>query len=154
KQLRRQIHLHLGAGNLPHLRTLYIDSDPEALALATQGGDFALAGQERLQVRLQRASHYLKPREGGSSVQTWLPTRILHRITRQLVPDGVRALGRLAFVDNFEVIRRRLELELGACQALEKNAVGQEKNGLSGTQTSPRVYVVTSLAGGTGSGMF
>jgi serine/threonine protein kinase len=154
KQLRRQIHLHCGTANLPHLRTLYLDSDPEAMTLATQGGECALAGQQRLLLRLQRASHYLKPRDGCVNVQTWLPARMLHRITRQLVPDGVRALGRLAFVDNFEIIRRRLKLELDACQTTEVNSVHEEKNGLPGSQTGPRVYVVTSLAGGTGSGMF
>jgi serine/threonine protein kinase len=155
KQLRRQIYDQFGAaGSLPQLRFLYLDSDPEAMALAGRGGEAALQPQETLLTRLHRASHYLKPREGTSVVQSWLPARMLYRIPRQLVPQGVRALGRLAFVDNFGAIRRRVEAELHACAAPEARAEAEQWTGLGVAAASPRVYVVTSLAGGTGSGMF
>lgn len=155
KQLRQQIADSFGApSHLANIRTVYLDSDPDHLTLATRGGAAALHTHETVLTRLHRASHYIKPKDGTTSVQSWLPSRMLYRIPRQAVPAGVRALGRLAFVDNYESIVRRLELELHSCMTGECLSTAQEKTGLGVYSTAPRVYVVTSLAGGTGSGMF
>lgn len=155
KQLRQQIADSFGSpAHLANIRTIYLDSDPDHLTLATRGGAAALHTHETVLTRLHRASHYIKPKDGTTSVQSWLPSRMLYRIPRQAVPAGVRALGRLAFVDNYESIVRRLELELHACLTNECLSSAQEKTGLGVYSTAPRVYVVTSLAGGTGSGMF
>jgi hypothetical protein len=155
KQLRRQIQDNFGSiDQVPQVRTLYLDSDPETLALATRGGSVALHSQEMLAIKLHRASHYIKPKEGTTAVDTWLPSRMLYRIPRQQVPAGIRALGRLAFVDNYETILRRLELEIEACTSPEALSVAHARTDMGLISTAPRVYVVTSLAGGTGSGMF
>ena len=42
----------------------------------------------------------------------WLPREKLYAMPRSLQPLGSRALGRLAFVDNYPAIVRRLEQEL------------------------------------------
>ena len=67
---------------------------------------------------------------------------------------GVRALGRLAFCDNYRAIVRRLQMELDAC--LEPNALpgAARQSGLGLRSNRPRVYVVANLAGGTGGGVF
>lgn len=165
--LRQQMHLRFGSlDRLPHLRLMVLDTDPEVIRAATrrsggtgispvgavEGG--RLSEMEVLLAPLNRPSHYLKPRNGRPAVESWLPSRMLYRIPRSLVTTGVRALGRLAFCDNYRLIARRLRSELNACMDPDAlaSALQQTQLGLRGNRV--RVYIVASLAGGSGSGMF
>jgi serine/threonine protein kinase len=156
KQFRREIREHFGSLEaLPHLRSLYVDTDPDGLANATNPGDgLALSRREVLVARLNRASYYLNPRQGKSKTEKWFDTAMLYRMHRNQVTGGVRALGRLAFFDNYKSIVSRLEGELEACTDPEALTVASQKTGLILRSNQPRIYVITSLAGGTGSGMF
>jgi len=141
--------------SLPHLRMLYIDTDPEVLRNVARGSpETVLSGGEILLARLNRASHFLRPKDGRLAIDSWFDPQMLFRIPRSQVTTGLRGLGRLAFCDNFLNISRRLREELKACtnpSALTEAA----KNTRLGPRTNqPRVYIVTSLAGGTGAGMF
>src|SRR5262249_55062753 len=80
--------------------------------------------------------------------------QMLYRIPRNPVTTGMRALGRLAFFDNFRQITGRLRAELEACVDPEALAVADRQTKLGVRSNRPRVYIVTSLAGGTGGGMF
>jgi hypothetical protein len=154
KQLRREMVEHFGVGPpLPHVRLLCLDTDPEAVQSALQGREAALRYNEMMLTRLQRPAHYLKALGARDSLDGWLTTRMLHRIGRRQSVDGVRALGRLAFVTNFPAIARRLESELKACSDPEAARQAKERTGL-GVGLRPRVYVIAGLGGGTGSGMF
>jgi serine/threonine protein kinase len=155
RQLRQEISDNFGAANLlPALRFLYLDTDPETAQRATRGTDeVALRPSEILLARLHRPSHYAKPREGTTGLETWLNPKMLYRMPRQQTPSGIRALGRLAFVDNYKTIARRLQMELADCcspDALERTCA---ETGLSARSAVPRVFLVTNLAGGSGSGM-
>src|SRR5262249_1732656 len=132
-----------------------IDTDPEIMREATRGRPgAAFSPNEVLITPLNRPSHFLKPRDGKVAVNTWLDPRMLYRIPRSQVPSGVRALGRLAYCDNYRAIARRIQMELDAVLAPDilKQAAEQTKLGLR--VSKPRVYLITGLAGGTGSGMF
>jgi hypothetical protein len=108
-----------------------------------------------MHARLHRPSHYLKPLTSGApGVETWLPQRMLYRMPRQQTPSGFRALGRLALVDNYRTISRRIEAELRDCCRLEALQESARQTGLPVRSGVPRVYVVAGLAGGTGAGMF
>ncbi|MFN4259698.1 MAG: tubulin-like doman-containing protein [Gemmataceae bacterium] len=140
---------------LPHLRMLYIDTDPEGLRLAVEGGgQMALMAHEILMTRLNRPSHYLKPREGQPPLDSWFDAQMLYRIPRNQLTTGLRALGRLAFLDNYRGIVDRLRSELHASLSPEALEEAVTQTGLDARSRKPRVYIVTSLAGGTGSGMF
>jgi hypothetical protein len=106
--------------------------------------DFLLA-------RLNRPSHYMKKknRMGG-----WFDPKMLYRIPRNALTTGLRALGRLAFVDNYRMISRRLQAELEICHEREGLNKASARFGLGLRTTRPRVYIACGLAGGTGSGMF
>src|SRR5581483_2563535 len=73
-------------------------------------------------------------------------------IPRQQNHAGLRALGRLAFVDNYRIIARRIAAELADCYAAANQ---HDTHGPQGVRRqTPRVDVVASLAGNTGGGMF
>jgi eukaryotic-like serine/threonine-protein kinase len=155
RQLRRETVDNFGLPEaLPLLRLLHIDTDPVVSKCAVRGRDqVALRSNEVLLTKLHRPSHYLRPREGASGLECWFPAKMLYRMPRQQTACDVRALGRLAFVDNYKTIGRRLEIELEGCcskQALEKAV---RDSGLGLRTAAPRVYIVSSLADGTGSGM-
>jgi eukaryotic-like serine/threonine-protein kinase len=155
RQLRQEISDNFGSANLlPAIRLLYIDADPDSGLRSTRGADHAaLRASEVLVARLHRPSYYLKPREGTTGLETWLNPKMLYRMPRQQTPSGIRALGRLAFVDNCKTIIRRLHQELQECcdqKAMERTSA---ETGLALRGSVPRVYLVANLAGGTGSGM-
>src|SRR5262249_25336933 len=135
----------------------HLDTDPEVLqSPGPSGRDAGLrgAGCEVLLARLNRASHYLKPREGRPPLDTWFDLNMLYRIKRQQVTGGLRALGRLAFVDNFRPISQRLRRCLEACTDPDALEASAQHTGLKIRGRRPRVYLVAGLAGGTGGGMF
>jgi serine/threonine protein kinase len=151
KSLRKEINEQLGhRDNLPHVRLLFIDTDPEAIHLAGQGKADGLFNGEMLLARLQRPAHYLKAHEHES----WLNSKVLYRIPRSRSHAGARPLGRLALVDNHRAITQRLESAVTALAAPEALQTARDKTGLEPRSSVPRVYLVTSLMGGTGSGMF
>ncbi|HXG11429.1 MAG TPA: tubulin-like doman-containing protein [Gemmataceae bacterium] len=156
QQLREHLVEKFGSLEaLPQLRLLFVDTDPEVLRTATKGTlGTALTAGEIFLAQLNRPSHYLRPRDGRLPIESWFNPKMLYRIPRTQVTTGVRALGRLAFGDNYRSILRRLRLELSACLNPEALATAVAQTGLGLRSNRPRVYVITGLAGGTGSGMF
>ncbi|MCI0377342.1 MAG: protein kinase [Gemmataceae bacterium] len=157
RQLRKSLHKRCGPLDaLPNLRFLLIDTDPDDLRSALGGeAETALKESETLLTRLQRPSHYIKPGPERHSVEQWLPPSLLTHLPRdQAVAGGLRVLGRLAFAGNYGALFARLAAELDACIAPDALAVAQKRTGLGLRTNWPRVYVVTSLGGGTGGGMF
>jgi serine/threonine protein kinase len=156
QHFRESLHNQFGGLRaLPHLRVLFMDTDPAEMRRATRGRDgAALLAGEVLLARLNRPSHYLKARDGRVPVSSWLDSHILYRIPRSLETSGIRALGRLAFCDNYALIARRLRTELEQCTEPGQLLTAERNTGLGLRSNRPRVYVVTSLVGGTGSGMF
>ena len=141
--------------NLPNIRLLFLDTDPDALTAATdRSNPGALDRSEVLVTRLNRASHYLKPRHDRPKIDSWFDPSMLYRIQRNEETGGVRALGRLAFFGNYRTITARLRAELTACSEMEVLTRAAKNTGLALRSNKPRVYIVASLAGGTGGGMF
>ncbi len=155
-ELRKRIATDLGLPQaLPHVRMLAIDTEPEVMNQAIAGNDGALLRtQETFLARLQRPSQYLKTRDGKMPTDAWLNPRLLYRIPREQTGAGVRALGRLAFVDNYRPLAKRLEAELHALCSQDTPHDSAPECELGLRTNRPRVYVVASLTGNTGSGMF
>ncbi len=156
QRLRESVQEQFGRVDLlPSLRLLLLDTDPETVH-GVSGGKSSLgfAPSDVLLARLNRPSHYLRSREGRTRIDTWFNLKMLYRIPRTPVTTGVRALGRLAFFDNYRLISARLKQELEACTNPEALTQTQQQTGLPIRGKQPRVYVISSLAGGTGSGMF
>jgi hypothetical protein len=156
QRLRAELHDHFGSpSRVPNVRLLLIDTDPAVMQAATRERQgTALSAAEVLLAPLNRPSHYLKPHDGKPGVENWLNPRMLYRIPRSQVPSGVRALGRLAFCDNFRSITRRLRQELQHARNYETLKRSADETQLGVRSNRPRVYVLAGLAGGTGGGMF
>jgi eukaryotic-like serine/threonine-protein kinase len=156
QKLRENLCRRFGStAEAPHLRLLLIDTDPDAVRAATAGRPgAALSGSEVMLAPLNRPSHYLRPRNGKPALESWLNPRMLYRIPRSQVTTGVRALGRLAFCDNYRTIVRRLQMELDASVEPAGLQTAAHQSGLGLRTNRPRVYVVANLAGATGGGFF
>jgi serine/threonine protein kinase len=154
KQLADELRDRFGSlAALPQIRLLYLDTDPNGFT-PEPSGKTVLTRREILVARLNRAAHYLHPRPGRPRIDTWFDINMLYRIRRNPVTGGLRALGRLAFFGNYRTIALRLQVELKACTNPAAMATATQKTGLGPRSNQPLVFVVTSLAGGTGSGMF
>jgi serine/threonine protein kinase len=145
--------------HLPSLRTLFIDTDADALDEAVRARPMErLAGlrpDDVFAAKLSRAAHYLKPRLTGRSLtEGWFDTQLLYRIPRTPQTMGLRQLGRLAFCDHFRLLMGKVQAELDAALNPEAIHITGRYTGLEPRTNRPRVFVVTGLAGGTGGGMF
>jgi len=155
KRLRQHLGERYGApAALPHIRILYVDTDPDDADTAARG-DGGLTAEEVLLMRLNRASHYLKPRRNGRSlIEGWFDAQWLYRIPRNPAVAGQRPLGRLAFADHYGSFVERLDAALEAAVAPSALERATRNTGLEMRTNRPRVYVVAGLGGGSGGGMF
>lgn len=156
KRLREKLVERFDAlGEIPTVRMLYVDTDPDGFRAATEGSPKeALAASEVILAKLNRPSHYMRSQSSKARMGNWFNQKLLYRIPRNLITTGLRPLGRLAYVDNYRVIARRIRSELETCTERETLLGAAQRTSLGIRNSKPRVYVVTGLAGGTGSGMF
>lgn len=150
--IRQALVLRYGPTGLPVVRFLMIDTDPVApgMELAPPAGP----ADDPLLTRLNRPTRYIRAKDNLPPVEPWLDTNILYRMSRSMSTNGIRALGRLAFIEYYNAFVSRLERDLLAVQegsAIEES-IRLSKLVLASVQ--PRVCIITHLGGGTGSGMF
>jgi hypothetical protein len=142
---------------LPHIRLVYIDTDQDSIGSATRplpgAPNSALSVADTLPVQLHRSAHYYRS-VGAKLAVDWISAKWIHKIPRTPVTTGLRCLGRLGFVDHYRSIAARLRADLEACTRPEALATAGRHTQLGLRCNYPRVYLVTSLTGGTGSGMF
>lgn len=157
KRLRQSLcDRYGGMSSLPNIKLLYIDTDPETADTAiTGGGGAALESDEVFLARLNRASHYLKPRRSGRSlIEGWFDSQWLYRIPRNPQIQGQRALGRLVFGDFYEQIAAKIESMLEDVLTPDALLRSDKLTSLGVRTNRPRAYVIANLGGGTGGGMF
>ena len=155
RTLRALHHLLLGRfGSLdavPAFEMLLLDTDRHAVAAATQGvGADVLQNRRTLLLPLRRPQDY---RDESTGLLKWLSRRWLFNIPRSLQTEGRRPLGRLAFADHAKEIFQRLRENITAITSKEAIAATKEKTGLGFRSETPRIFIVSSISGGTGSGM-
>jgi eukaryotic-like serine/threonine-protein kinase len=151
---RRLIAERFGRPTLPHLRWLFVDTDPESIKVAQSSAPgCSLSAEEVVWTRLHRSTHYLS-RQGLPPIESWLSAEDLYRMPRVPATDGMRGIGRLALLDHYHEICHRIRTLL---EPFLSSAPVQEADRLSGLgmrSSFPRVFIANSLVGGTGSGMF
>ncbi|MFV2067213.1 MAG: tubulin-like doman-containing protein, partial [Pirellulales bacterium] len=150
--LRRRLHRRFGnPENIPSLQMVLFDTDLRAILQATAGGDeSALSAHQTVALPLRRIQEY---RSDSSRFLRWLSRRWLYNIPRSLKPEGRRPLGRLALVDHADQIMQCLRKAIATMTSAESRQVSSQVTGRSFDATTPRLFVVASISGGTGSGM-
>ncbi len=157
RALRRSLSERQGPPELlPQLRLLYIDSDPNAMAEATDGpADAALGENEVVLAKLNKPAHYLKPVRNRAALDSWLNLAMICRVPRnQVTTEGLRLLGRLALADNYRAVAGHMKADLEALTNPKALTSADRQTRLGLRTNRPRVYVISSLGGGTGGGMF
>ena len=115
RALRRRLHERCDRLDaVPAIGMLLLDTDRAALCRATQGDEAeTFETRETLLLPLRRTQDY---RRDSAKFLKWLSRRWLYNIPRSQETEGLRPLGRLAFVDHVEEVRQRfarIVLELG-----------------------------------------
>ncbi|MGL6095275.1 MAG: tubulin-like doman-containing protein, partial [Fimbriiglobus sp.] len=137
---------------VPHLRFLFVDTDPETAAAALQGRE-PFAPREVVVARLNRPGHYLQ-RDGLPPVEQWLPPGLLYKLPRNPgAAGGVRAFGRLALCDNYRTVAQRVRQEIEAFLTDDAVDKAAETTRLGVRTNRARAYLVAGTGGGTGAGM-
>ncbi len=155
QQFRKSLRKRGPVEEWPQIRLVSLDTDPEAFERASREPDAVLSPDEFLLTPFHRPSHYLKRPREREELERWLPLAPLANVPRgQTSAAGWRALGRLAFVSSAPAVTTRLRDELEACANPEALEAVARRTGLGLRTTRPRIYVVTSLTGGTGGGLF
>lgn len=152
RDLRKKMIERFGhMDNIPSVQVLCVDTDRTELANLSRFNDgYDLTAAETVALPLRKPEDY---RIRQKSILNWLSRRWIYNVPRTLKTEGIRPLGRLALIDNFEVIYERLQQafeQLGKPELLAKTA---ETVGLEPGNVEPSVFIVSSISGGTGSGM-
>ncbi len=150
QEVRCRLVDRVGDVNLvPSFRFLYVDCDPDAVAKAVSAPpDVALSPDEVFHVPLQPVTGYR--RRQLDQLLDWMPREKLYSIPRSLQAGGSRALGRLAFCDNYLRFVTRLRRELQIATHPESMAQSCDQTGLAPRDAVPQVYIFASGTGGSG----
>ncbi|MBO0699876.1 MAG: protein kinase, partial [Zavarzinella sp.] len=134
--------------HVPAVRFLYLDADPQAKTVGTSGSpDRALNREQVFPTPLQPVGRYR--RAALDLLSEWLPREKLHAIPRSMHPQGSRALGRLAFTENYLRFTTRVRRELEIASHPESIARSADHSGLAARDTRPRVFVLAAAGGGS-----
>ena len=151
RRLRRRLHDRFGdLARVPILQLLTLDTDAKSLFEASRGEiGTALKESETLAIPLRRPQEY---RSQSAKLLRWMSRRWLYNIPRSLQTEGLRPLGRLAFVDHADVILDGIRKKLVAASDPSAIAASSENSDVPVSYV-PRVFIISSISGGTGSGM-
>jgi serine/threonine protein kinase len=136
--------------SVPCFRFLSLDNEPEADRKPRSAGDGSLLPEHYFSAPLQPATGYR--RRHLDQLLEWLPREKFYAIPRSLRVGGSRALGRLAFADNYLRFVTRLRQEVQVATHPEAVSQSADHTGLPVRTKVPSVYVFASASGGT-SGM-
>jgi hypothetical protein len=152
RKLRQRLSERFGGPSaVPCWQMLLVDTDADTLRAAERGAaDEALSPDESVFVPLRRAASY---RAASDQLLSWLSRRWLYNIPRSLRTEGLRPLGRLAYVDHAQRIAERIRRAVAGITRPEAMSKSAETTGLPFRSEAPRVFVVSSICGGTGGGM-
>lgn len=158
RRLRRLLIDRFGRfENIPIVRFLYIDTDPNWLRemCSEIEEDIRLPDSEYFDAQFPDASGlYRGIKEGHFPNYSWFSIERLE--SHKSVTSGagtIRQLGRLCFWHHSKAIRQKMERLLQDLNADENARFMQNTYGTTVDQ-GINVYIIAGLAGGTGSGMF
>jgi eukaryotic-like serine/threonine-protein kinase len=150
-QFQERLRSHFGdPANLPAVHLLLLDTDAKDLSAAIfQRGAGSIPAAQTLALPLRAPKDY---RGDAARLLQWLSRRWLYNIPRSLQTEGLRPMGRLAFVDHSAKVYDRLYRAIQLVLSEEAIQTSQQTANLRFQIDSPNIFVVASISGGTGSG--
>ncbi|MAR09681.1 MAG: hypothetical protein CL681_06870 [Blastopirellula sp.] len=151
RKIRQRLCDRFGrASDVPMFQTLCIDSDVHALNDLIRGDDGSeLSPRDTLAAPLRRPQDY---REQKHELLEWISRRWLYNIPRSLQTEGLRPLGRLALVDHWLAVQQKLLHVIQQAMAADGIKQSARRTGFEVDAELPRIYLISSLNGGFGSG--
>ena len=148
EHLRRRLYESFGSLRvLPMIRTLAIDTDRKEIRTATEkASPSRMSLDDVIHLPLQRPDHY---RTRSREILRWLDRRWFYGLPKSMETEGLRPLGRLAFIDNAEKVQSALRDALIGVASIDRDSLTTVRR----TPDSPAVVIVGSIGGGTGSGI-
>jgi hypothetical protein len=134
---------------LPAIQYLCIDTDNENISVLKRRNSGSARAIPTVSAPLRTTQDY---RKESSEHLTWLGRRWLFNIPRSGRVEGMRPLGRLAFVDHVNDIRTELKNCLTTLLNAESLKLTSTETGLPLDTNSIDVCLVGSTSGGTSSG--
>lgn len=143
--VRDRLRNHQAAANLSFL---YVDSDRTSIAASLrQAGVELLGPDETVLVPLKTATEYR-----NSTHLEWLSRRWLFNIPRSGQVEGIRPLGRLAFLDHYRSLRERVVRLLSPGHGSGGENTTESSDTSERQQAAPDIVIVSAISGGFGSG--
>ncbi|MCA9268407.1 MAG: protein kinase, partial [Planctomycetales bacterium] len=139
------------AAGVPSLSMLYLDTDVQAVNNALKPSSGAPLSQDEVLLLPLDSTKAYRDKPAGQAPS--LSRRWIYNIPKSRRTEGLRALGRLAFIDNSGPVLDRLRWVFSTASDAESLAASGAKTGLNFSDYNPRVFVVSSVSGGTGGGM-
>jgi eukaryotic-like serine/threonine-protein kinase len=149
REIKHRLLDRLGdLGQVPMIRFLYVDSDADDADKAITGPpDHALNVDQVFPMPLQPVANYR--RKMLDHLGEWLPREKLFSLPRSLKTQGSRALGRLAFHDNYLKFVTRVRREVQIATHPESLTQSITQTGLNIRDVNPQVYLFASAFGGS-----
>ncbi len=134
---------------VPCFRFLAVDTDADDLNRTVDGRHVHWGMGEWVHLPLRTGTEY---RERSGRLLEWLGRRWLFNIPRSMKTEGIRPLGRLAFVDHCERVQSAIAQALHVMREEASVRISSESTQREVQANAPRVVIVGHVGGGTASG--
>ena len=149
-ELRRRIQQAYPGGSLPAIQFVCIDADSVQIdAMERRAANEQTTTLTAVRTPLKTSHEY---RKSSGEHLNWLSRRWLFNVPRSGKVEGMRPLGRLAFVDHQELIRTQLEKAVDRAFRAESVEASRNASSLPFSQDAIDIVLVGSVSGGTSSG--
>ena len=158
---RRLLLERYGNMRLPHVGNLWIDTDPRNITLDGKEMDFIMKevdfdGKEIVPVELSNSDlkNYYDHKENYPQIFSWFDKRLEEQGSVTHGAGGIRCFGRLAFFRHYPEIMKAVRDKRTNLLKVDKSSNNNSDNKIQIDATNMEFWLVFSVAGGTGGGMF
>ncbi|MFA0784190.1 tubulin-like doman-containing protein, partial [Fervidibacter sacchari] len=159
RRVKRLMQIRYGTIQL--VKFLVIDTDQGAFASAPELAD--VTDEEKVLLTITNPEQIFQQAKQGigelRKLQEWLPDSLPVSMLRNAKgAGGIRPVGRFALFASFDLVKQRLGTAINSLlairQEIETKLSAQEAQSIQVETNQPRIYIVGSLCGGTGSSLF
>lgn len=158
-RLRRMFYDYYGTPTLPHIATLRLDTDTrdasvDGKKLPDHLMDVNFSEVDRLDVALRGLNGYYEQKEYHPHIFSWFDSSLEKHGD---IKDGaaqIRSFGRLAFFHHYKTIREKINQAFDRITGQRASQEAADQYRIKVRSGELRVWLVFSVAGGTGSGLF